>query len=823
MAMTAEQRTAIIKAVVGMFGAAPGATYLNELSPYAGNTTQLIHDLTTTTAFKTLYPTFLTNQEFATKFLNNLLGSAVTDADAKAWAINWMTSMLNTGASRGQVIAEALAALDAISSNDAVWGKAAQQFDNKVTVAEYYTVTMGATSTDLTTLQGVVANVTNTTDVSTPEKIEQIIDETPGGATGQTFMLTFGIDNLPGTAGNDTYIGDAASASAADQINGGAGIDTLKLYGTTALPTTTGVEVIDIYGVSAGTLNVSGRADVTDVKFNDATVTGDYVVTVAAGQTISVNSVVGNAAGDFDINGAASVALAVNKVGTGTALDVDLLTAATATLDVDSSGAASSITLANTGGGLKTLNVSGDAALTISGNVPGATTITSTNTAGLTASTAVATAAGLAITTGAGKDTITLAQAAAASALSSKVAVDLGAGDDTLVISNLNAATNIQAGASFKGGEGTDTLNVVNGALLDATTGKQFSGFEVLGLNGSSGTFDAGVLASTNTIGSVVVGAALGGNVTINNLAEGATVVFNASTGANTLTVNQKDAGAGSPDDVINATIDGKAAITVADVDFNDIETVNVSATSVGTNITHIASVLAADEATKITVDASTAGLTIGDLEADSLVLFDASASAKAVSVTTGADTFNANSGVAFKLGAGDDVLDLTGANTKAAAGALDFVITGGAGADTITLAVARTGVDHVVYLAQTDSTAAKFDSVTNFTTAEDKIDLKAFGFTGAADDALLAKTTGVSINAVTGAVEVTDAVAGNFFNDAGIDRAVAVWDAGADVYVFVDVNKDGDFSADGDLVIKLTGGADGAGAVPVIGDFIFA
>lgn len=46
--------------------------------------------------------------------------------------------------------------------------------------------------------------------------------------------------------------------------------------------------------------------------------------------------------------------------------------------------------------------------------------------------------------------------------------------------------------------------------------------------------------------------------------------------------------------------------------------------------------------------------------------------------------------------------------------------------------------------------------------------------------------------------------------------------DAGADAWIYADVNKDGNLDA-GDLAIKLVGGIAGAGEVPVLADFIFA
>lgn len=261
------------------------------------------------------------------------------------------------------------------------------------------------------------------------------------------------------------------------------------------------------------------------------------------------------------------------------------------------------------------------------------------------------------------------------------------------------------------------------------------------------------------------------------------------------------------------------ASRTTDTVTINDIETVNLTSSGGTATVTaaNTFGVLAAAAATKITASASAnATLTITDLDALAMVLFDASASTGAVSVTTGAGLFSGNAGTALKGGAAGDTFVLTGATATSTT--IDFIITGNGGADTITLGAAGQ-VDHVVYLAAADSTAAKFDSISTFTTTEDKIDLKAFAFSGAADDAVLTVGSGVSVNGVSGAVEVTSAAAGNFFNDAGIDRGVAEAVVGGDLFVFVDVNKDGDYSS-ADLVIKLVGlGAAGF----AVGDVVFA
>jgi len=236
------------------------------------------------------------------------------------------------------------------------------------------------------------------------------------------------------------------------------------------------------------------------------------------------------------------------------------------------------------------------------------------------------------------------------------------------------------------------------------------------------------------------------------------------------------------------------------------------------------------------------AGLT---LTLDSKVtLVDASGNAGGVTTT-----FTAATASEFKGGAGNDGV------TTNVAGGVNTVVYGGAGADTINASDAYTGDPAVlsvksivtaVYKAGTDSGIAtkldtdgvtklfdssKLDTITSFTEYDttgkvgDRIDLSAFGFA-------TAKTTAVTLKDLTGLDTVNagddadllallkSTTAGtDFFKDGSLVNAVAVWhatgDAGADSYVFVDANKDGNFSST-DLVIKVVGDS------PIISDLIF-
>ena len=453
--------------------------------------------------------------------------------------------------------------------------------------------------------------------------------------------------------------------------------------------------------------------------------------------------------------------------------------------------------------------------------------------------------------TGAGKVTVTNALAATvtsvdASANKGGVSFDLtatgavtakgGSGADTFMM-----GASLTTADVLTGGDGTDIIGVTTGASL--VTGLQVTGFETLDVGGAdnqtaANAYDMSKLAGITTlkVGSALNGTTAGGVVTVNNLAKGAGVEINAAVGdgaTDQLQINVKDAGAGSPNDTISVLVKGAAAIaTTGIVDINDIETVTLTAdkaTATGA-VTHTISNLIADEALTINVANGNAALTITDLNAKALVLFDATAATQAVSVTTTTGTaYAATNGVAFKLGQAADTLVLTGSTTAGG----DFFITGGAGGDKITLtanngdttADAGEEIEVLVYTAAADSQvgktaagATKYDVITNFdttgavATAFDKIDLKALNI-ASGQQSVFVKAPGT---AITDSGEVAAADQLNFFVNAGSKNGVAVVAAAdvdgnnagalAGVFVYVDANGDGNFSAADDMVIALVG-----------------
>ena len=163
MPITTSQNN-ILQLIVGMFDAAPGAAYLAEfetsLSSHNGDIKLLAADLGTTGTFNQLYPSLLTNNEFAAKFIGNLVGTEVS-ADGKAWAVNWVEGLLNGGASRTDTMVTAIEALKAVDPTDSVWGNAQKALVNQTSAAEYYSVDLNQSSTDFTALQTAVASTTS--------------------------------------------------------------------------------------------------------------------------------------------------------------------------------------------------------------------------------------------------------------------------------------------------------------------------------------------------------------------------------------------------------------------------------------------------------------------------------------------------------------------------------------------------------------------------------------------------------------------------------------------------------------------------------------
>ena len=187
MTITATQRTELIKATVALFNAAPGSVYLSNFVPFAGNVKGLIEVLVQDPAFTSIYPAYQTSAEFAGKFIDTLVGTAAVDATKLALAKEWYAGRLEAGETRAAIAYEIYNDLNNTPTNDPVWGAVATQFQNKATVAEYYSVTKAGNATGVEALQSVVSSVTSTTDVSTPAALDKVL---AGSGAGTAFAAT---------------------------------------------------------------------------------------------------------------------------------------------------------------------------------------------------------------------------------------------------------------------------------------------------------------------------------------------------------------------------------------------------------------------------------------------------------------------------------------------------------------------------------------------------------------------------------------------------------------------------------------------------------
>ena len=344
------------------------------------------------------------------------------------------------------------------------------------------------------------------------------------------------------------------------------------------------------------------------------------------------------------------------------------------TLNISGNTTASTLT-SLVAGGATTINVSGDAKVTLSGNTTGAVTaINVTNTKGASFGTAIGAAVSFA--GGAGDDAVTLSN-------SFTKAITMGAGSDKVTVAAGN--TTIGTGGSVDAGDGTDTIVLATADALtfagDSTFNSKFKNFEALELSSANTSNDVLDLDGINAVTSVKLTAAVTGNFTLNNVANGGTVTLTTD-GANTpaLTVGVRGALVGASD-VLNLSLNKSTVLATGTVKAANVETVNIltadAATAGSAAVVHTLT-LQATSATSVTV-AGNNGLNLTNTNNSKITNFDASGIV--------ANDTAAAAGVAATADTGDNLaVTFASANTTATA---NVTIKGGAGNDSLTGSVA--------------------------------------------------------------------------------------------------------------------------------------
>lgn len=667
-----------------------------------------------------------TDKEFISAIFQNVLGRAplLTGLDY------WTAALANKEMTRAEAATQILAA--SVKADANATDKAT--VTNKIAVATAFTTAIDTAPEDLAysgaaaaaTVRSMLQTVTSTT---VPADFAGTISSTLTGlVTGSVvvtnFALTADLDTLPGTAGNDVFNASSTTLQASDSITGGAGADVLNFTSTTngdamEQASITGVETLNLRATAGNAIaatDVSTFTGLTAVNV-DRSLASVTVTGLAAGGTFGIvgNGVTSSTGATFSLgyaDGATAEKLAISggTVGTGA---VVLTGADVASSTITSTGATNVVGAVTLSASSEELTINATTKLT-TGVVTGAgvakATITGagavvTDLSGLTvAEELVITGSGTRNVGTLANSIVTLDGAAATGAITVKLGtaveqtIETGSGNDVVTIGSV-----LNDDSSVKGGAGTDRLVITNSAYLTADTGALFTGFEVL-------QAATGVVADLDFISGITALRAAG-TVTFDNVtaAQAAAVTV---TGNADLTVNVKGAGTVAQlDTVAITTSTTDTAVVISDLTVAGVETLSLTANT-GTGSTTVT--LGHQDWAKLTLaGASDISVTSTATAAVINTSIDGSTATGDLTLNFAATTVN---GLAIKGGAGDDTITGTGQNDNIAGGAGKDVINGGAGADVL---AGGAGKDIFVFAA-TESAVATFDTVTDFTFADD-------------------------------------------------------------------------------------------------------
>jgi hypothetical protein len=856
MAITLQMRTEVAQLYVALFGRAPdgeGLSFWTQLRGQGKTMAEVADVMFATAPARVYYPGYFTNPEIITSFYVNVLGRQ-PDAEGKTF---WTAKLDAPGATFGSVISEMIYTVQNYSGTNVDSKNSHDLFVNRVAVAQYY----GEHNGGIAGSTQVLAVVTKDPATVTASKTAIDNGTAPGINQGQTFVLTAVQDagtTFTGGAGNDTFqapIGQNAAGDLLatlqdfDTLDGGAGSDTLEatLYGgATVTPELRGIETLKLHFTSPGdTIDLQHSQGIDKVVFGSSTASPAVVKNASTVSTIrlegGVNQVdalmgVAPAAGTLNLDYDHVVSGRIDFQGAIKASTVNVnLTDSTAVLSsaqndtytVENITATGKNTwqTAGTGQALATLNVSGSGSRSLANIYTGIKTLDASKLQGdlqVTFDGALARS----ITAGSGNDLVFLSTTVAAG-----TTVSLGDGDD--VLKAYLAAGNISAA---DGGAGYDTLSVLGNSNFTAAQAAKFTGFEALDIGGGQGIYDIGLFGlGTVQLSQKVFDGPLAADVTVKNAPDALTLKFVTKSGGATPYLLQGQAVTIQGKDYGGTTAGGDAeALTIA-TEFNDgnknstadpyikaptlvangVETIvfdqQLKLADGGTGAVNPADYvlqvdLSGDSIEKIAIKGDgTVNLRGGNVtQIGRLALVDASASNGAVAI----DLSNQANAVTFVGGAGAD------AYTAAKGGGTIF---GGKGGDVITLEAAKTAAELLVLKSAAESkltpdaagkatlaaAGSALDSVSNFLVsngaAGDRLDVTSFGFAGA-------QTGVVDVTGKIGAGGANLASVQAFFNSVAGNRGVAYAVVGTDTFVFVDANKDGNFTAADDAVLKLVG-----------------
>jgi peptidyl-prolyl cis-trans isomerase A (cyclophilin A) len=180
------------------FGAAPGVTYMGQLVEAADHgltIKQIVNIFTTKPQFLETYPASLSNQEYAHKLVDNVVGSSASPA-AKAEAVADIVAALSLPDwTRGDITYAIFNNLAKKPADDAKWAGTARKMAYQVAYTKHFTETMKVDTTHLPALRAVVSEVTESSstegDLTAP--IQAWLSAVPPAASSiTTGSLSYG-------------------------------------------------------------------------------------------------------------------------------------------------------------------------------------------------------------------------------------------------------------------------------------------------------------------------------------------------------------------------------------------------------------------------------------------------------------------------------------------------------------------------------------------------------------------------------------------------------------------------------------------------------
>lgn len=445
MALTTAQ---IQNAYVAFFNRPADVEGLRYWGSYTGSSADLLNTFAQSAEYKSLY-SGMNNTQLVNAVYQNLFGHAPDIDGLHYWvdqltqgklAIGNIADAINKGALSTDAtiitnkVAAATAFTDALDTTAEVVAYAGVNSTGSAAVKSW----LAAVTSDAATL-------TNATSATTLTSLTTTVLNNVA-ANGQTYVLTKSLDNIDGTANNDTIIGsldlttpsnaELNTLAALDIVNGGAGIDTLKINQTggpaTVLPNLSNVEIIEVSSTVGATVDSSTVTGVTNLNI----VKAGGAVSATAGATtdisVSVKEMDAAAVKAHTVDGGKNVTVTVADAGNTGSPDTVTIGGATAAK------------------GDVVVNVTGKAYEAATGNVStGAITITGGQTVAVTQK-ATSSAA---VATDKSADTFT------------QGAVTVNASTDTTTISVKQDATVAAVNAADSTGGVTETATVKFGAL----------------------------------------------------------------------------------------------------------------------------------------------------------------------------------------------------------------------------------------------------------------------------------------------------------------------------------------------------------------------